>query len=247
MDLNANLTTVRTRIAAACSRAGRDPASVTLMAVTKSHPPETVREAAAAGLMLLGENRVQEAKAKIALCPASLRWHLIGHLQSNKCRDALRCFEMVQSVDSLPLAHELNKWADHAARTLPILLEANIAGESSKFGYAPGRLLDELEALNALPRLELQGLMTLAPWTPDPEKVRPVFRRLRELRQQCEDRLGAPLPVLSMGMSSDFEVAIEEGATLVRLGTVLFGERRGKTWKTAPGGDAPAPRPPAGG
>lgn len=236
MDLAANLNAVQTRIAAACERAGRPAASVTLLAVTKSHSPETVRSAAEAGLALFGENRVQEAKVKMGLCPARLRWHLIGHLQSNKCRDAVHCFEMVQSVDGLPLAQELNKWAEKSARTLPILLEVNIAGESSKFGYQPGQLLAELEALNGLPRLEIHGLMTIAPWTPDPEKVRPVFRKLRELKQQCEDRLGAPLPLLSMGMSGDFEVAIEEGATLVRLGTVLFGERRGKTWKPVSAG-----------
>jgi len=238
MDLAANLNTVQARIAAACERAGREAASVTLLAVTKSHSPETVRAAAELGLALFGENRVQEAKVKMGLCPARLRWHLIGHLQSNKCRDAVHCFAMVQSVDGLPLAQELNKWAEKSARTLPILLEANIAGESSKFGYQPGQLLAELETLNALPRLEIHGLMTIAPWTPDPEKVRPVFRKLRELKQQCEDRLGAPLPLLSMGMSGDFEVAIEEGATLVRLGTVLFGDRRAKTWKPVPAVEA---------
>jgi PLP dependent protein len=238
MDLAANLNAVQSRIAAACKRAGRDPASVTLLAVTKSHPPETVRAAAELGLVLFGENRVQEGKVKQGLCPARLRWHLIGHLQSNKCRDAVHCFEMVQSVDGLPLAQELNKWAEKSARTLPVLLEANIAGESSKFGYRPEQLLADLEAINALPRLEIHGLMTIAPWTPDPEKVRPVFRKLRELSQQCEDRLGAPLPVLSMGMSGDFEVAIEEGATLVRLGTVLFGDRAGKTWKPVSAGEA---------
>lgn len=234
MDLAANLITVRDRIAAACARAQRDPATVTLVAVSKSHPPETVRAAAECGLTLFGESRVQEAKAKIPLCPSRLQWHLIGHLQSNKCRDAVHCFTLVHSVDSLNLAQELNKWADKAGRTLPILLETNIAGESSKFGYPPERLLAELESLNALRRLELQGLMTIAPWTPEAEKVRPIFRSLRLLKQQCEQRLGAPLPHLSMGMSGDFEVAIEEGATLVRLGTVLFGERTGKAWRPGP-------------
>ncbi len=225
MDLAANLEQVRRRIAAACERAGREPASVTLLAVSKGQPPEVVRAAADLGLTLFGENKVQEARAKIPLCPGRLRWHLVGHLQTNKARDAVQWFEMIQSVDSLRLAEELQKQAERAARTVPVLLEVNVAGEASKFGYRPEQLLAELPALNALPRLEIRGLMTLAPWTPEPEKVRPVFRRLRELKTECEQRLGAPLEHLSMGMSGDFEVAIEEGATLVRLGTALFGPR----------------------
>ena len=225
MDLTDNLNQIRMRIAAACERAGRDPSSVTLMAVSKNQPPERVRAAADLGLRLFGENRVQEAKAKIGLCPGALRWHLIGHLQSNKCRDAVHFFELIQSVDSLSLAAEVHKWADKAARTMPILLEVNVAGEASKFGYRPEALLAELAQVNALKRIEIHGLMTLAPWTPTPEKVRPVFRRLRELKEQCEQLLGAPLPHLSMGMSEDFEVAIEEGATLIRIGTALFGAR----------------------
>jgi pyridoxal phosphate enzyme (YggS family) len=151
---------------------------------------------------------------------------MIGHLQSNKCRDAVELFEMIQSVDSLRLAEELNKRAEQASRTVPILLEVNIVGEASKFGYPSGQLLRELPQLNSLPRLEVHGLMTVPPWSPLPEKVRPVFRKLRELKAQCEELLGAPLPHLSMGMSGDFEVAVEEGATIVRIGTALFGERR---------------------
>jgi pyridoxal phosphate enzyme (YggS family) len=150
---------------------------------------------------------------------------LIGHLQSNKCRDAVSLFERIQSLDSLSLAAELDKWAARAAKSLPVLIEVNVAGESSKFGYRPEALVAELKALNALPRLEIHGLMTIAPWSPEPEKVRPVFRRLRELRDQCQELLGAPLTELSMGMSGDFEVAIEEGATVIRLGTALFGPR----------------------
>lgn len=225
MDLAANLVQVRRRIAAACERAGRDPASVTLLAVSKGQPPEVVRAAADLGLTLFGENKVQEARAKIPLCPGRLHWHLVGHLQTNKARDAVQWFEMIQSVDSLRLAEELQKQAEKAAKTLPVLIEVNVAGEASKFGYRPEQLLAELPALNAFPRLEIRGLMTLAPWTPEPEKVRPVFRRLRELKTECEQRLGAPLEHLSMGMSGDFEVAIEEGATLVRIGTALFGPR----------------------
>ncbi len=225
MDLAVNLAQVRARIASACDRAGRDPASVQLLAVTKTHPPETVSAAAGLGLGLFGENKVQEAKAKIPLCPGRLHWHMIGHLQSNKCRDAVALFEMIQGVDSLKLAEELNHRAAQAARTMPVLLEVNLAGEASKFGYKPKELLEQLKDLNALPRLEIHGLMTIPPWTPLPERVRPMFRGLRELRTECEQVLGAPLAHLSMGMSGDFEVAIEEGATIVRLGTALFGER----------------------
>lgn len=222
----ANIQRVRERIEAACVRAGRDPKSVTLVAVTKTQPPEVVCEAARLGLTLFGENKVQEAKAKIPLCPARATWHMIGHLQTNKAREAVTLFEMIQSVDSLHVAEELDRRAQLASRTVPILLEVNIVGEASKFGYHPERLLAELEGLNALARLEIHGLMTIPPWTPVAEKARPVFRRLRELKAACEQTLGAPMAHLSMGMTGDFEVAIEEGSTMVRIGTALFGERR---------------------
>ncbi len=225
MDLAANLNSIQDRIRAACARAGRDPQSVALLAVSKGQPPEQVSAFAELGQGLFGENRVQEARAKIDRCPGRLHWHLIGHLQTNKAREAVRLFEMIQSVDSFRLAEEINRCADKAARTLPVLLEVNVAGEASKFGYKPELLLAELRQINALPRIEVHGLMTIAPWTQDAERVRPIFRRLRELKSQCEDMLGAPLPQLSMGMTGDFEVAIEEGATLVRIGTALFGER----------------------
>lgn len=225
MDLAENLNSIRQRIEAACTRAGRKSSEVTLLAVTKGHSPEVVKAAANLGLRLFGENKVQEAKGKIPLCPGNVRWQMIGHLQSNKCRDAVQFFEMIQSVDSLPLAGEINKWCDKQAKTMPVLLEVNVAGESSKFGYKPEQLLAELKAINALPKIEIHGLMTVAPYSTDAEKVRPVFGRLRELKVECEKILGAPLPHLSMGMSGDFEVAIEEGATIIRLGTVLFGAR----------------------
>ena len=195
----------------------------------QNQSPELVAQAASAGLTLFGENRIQEAKVKIPLCPSQLEWHFIGHLQSNKSRDAVSLFQVVQGMDSLALAEELQKQALKQARSLPILLEVNVAGESSKFGWNPDRLLAELLQLNALNRLEVHGLMTIAPYAVDPEQVRPIFRRLRELRDRCTDLLGAPLPVLSMGMSGDLEVAIEEGATLVRVGTALFGERPRRT------------------
>ena len=225
MPLAESLAAVQSRIAAACGRAGRDPTEVTLLAVSKNHPASAVAAAVSLGLTLFGENRVQEAKAKIPLSPGRARWHFIGHLQSNKARDAVGLFDTIESVDSLALAAELQKQAEKQAKTVKMLLEVNVAGESSKFGWNPERLLAELTQVNAFTRLELHGLMTVAPYATDAEKVRPVFRRLRELRDRCADLLGAPLPVLSMGMSGDLEVAIEEGATLVRVGTALFGAR----------------------
>jgi pyridoxal phosphate enzyme (YggS family) len=234
MDLAANLQSLRQRIAAACQRSGRDPSSVTLMAVSKGQPPETVAAAAGLGLTLFGESRVQEAKTKIPQSPGRLRWQMIGHLQSNKCRDAVPLFSMIQSVDSLRLAVEIDKWAGHFAKTMPVLLEINVAGESSKFGCPPETLLAELPQINALPRIEIHGLMTVAPFATDPEKVRLVFRRLRELKEQCERILGAPLPHLSMGMSGDFAVAVEEGATIIRIGSALFGPRSAGRLTKAP-------------
>lgn len=231
MSLAENLESIQQRIHRACARAGRDPASVTLLAVSKGQPPEAVNEAARLGLNHFGESKVQEAKAKIPLCPGRLQWQFIGHLQTNKCRDAVELFQAIQSVDSLHLAEEINRRAEQAGRTVPILLEVNLAGEASKFGYRPKTVRDELPALNALRRLEIQGLMTIPPWAPVAERARPIFRQLRELKQDCENRLGAPLPELSMGMSGDFEVAIEEGASIIRIGTALFGERPRK--KTA--------------
>ncbi len=234
MSLADNLTAIQQRIRAACERAARPHDSVTLVAVTKTHPPDIVKAAVDAGQLLFGENKLQEAKAKIPLCPGKARWHFIGHLQSNKCRDAVELFEMIQSVDSLALAQEINKHAEQAAKRMPVLLEVNVAGEASKFGFAPERLLVELKELNSLPRVEIHGLMTVPPWTADPEIARPHFRRLRELKAQCEQILGAPLPHLSMGMTGDFEIAIEEGATIVRIGTALFGAR--SRTKAATGG-----------
>ena len=225
MDLAENLEKIHGRIAAACQRAGRAADSVTFQAVSKGQTPEAIQTAAKLGVTLFGENKVQEAKTKIGQCPGHLRWQMIGHLQSNKCRDAVHFFEMIQSVDSLSLAQEIDKWADKSAKTMPILLEVNIAGESSKFGYPPDKLLAELSQINALHKIEIHGLMTIAPYSVDAERVRPVFRKLRELKGQCEQILGAPLPHLSMGMSGDFEVAIEEGATIVRIGSAFFGPR----------------------
>jgi pyridoxal phosphate enzyme (YggS family) len=225
VSLPDNLISIQQRIRAACARAGRDTASVTLLAVSKTHPPETIQAAVNCGLLHFGENKIQEAKAKIPLCPGKARWQFIGHLQSNKVRDAVELFEMIQGVDSLALAREISKRAEQAAKTVPILLEVNVAGEASKFGYQPAKLLAELKELNALPKIEIHGLMAIPPFSPLPEKSRPYFQRLRELKIESEKILGFPLPHLSMGMSGDFEVAIEEGATIIRIGTALFGER----------------------
>ncbi len=224
-EIESRLLNLRERIAAACGRAGRDPYTVSLMGVSKNHPPTAVAEAVRGGLRLFGENRIQEAKAKIPGCATGLEWHFIGHLQSNKVRDAVDLFQFVQGVDTLDIAEALAKQAVKRDRTLAVLLEVNVSGEPSKFGWDPDRLLETLPALGRIPRLEFRGLMTIAPYAEDPELARPVFRRLRELRVRCSDVLGLPLPVLSMGMSSDMEVAIEEGSTLVRIGTALFGER----------------------
>jgi len=220
-----NLDSIQQRIAVACIRAGRDVNSVTLLAVSKSHPPETIRAAVECGQIHFGENKIQEAKAKIPLCPGKARWQFIGHLQSNKVRDAVELFEMIQGVDSLAIAQEISKRAVQAGKTMPILIEVNVAGEASKFGYAPEKLLVELNELNALPKIEIHGLMAIPPFAPVAEKARPYFKKLRELKVECEKILGASLPHLSMGMSGDFEVAIEEGASIVRVGTALFGER----------------------
>lgn len=233
MGLAENLEQIENRIHSACDRASRARDSVMLLAVSKTHPPETIRAAVDLGLNFFGENKIQEAKAKIPNCPGKTHWHFIGHLQSNKCRDAVELFELIQGVDSLAIAQEINKRAEQFSKTMPILLEVNVAGEGSKFGYKPEQMLAELEMINALPRVEIHGLMAIPPYTPVPEKARPYLQKLRELKQQAEAVLGAPLPHLSMGMSGDFEVAIEEGATIIRIGTALFGERQSRTQRDA--------------
>jgi len=225
MDLADNLNFVHERIAGACERVDRDPESVKLVAVSKTHSADTVKAAVELGQTVFGESRIQEAKLKISNCPKTLAWHLIGHLQSNKARDAVSFFRMIHSVDSFHLAEEINRQAERQSRSMPILIQVNVSGEASKFGYDPKALFEEFDALNELGRLEIHGFMTMAPWSPEPEKARPHFRRLREVRDECEQILGAPLPELSMGMSGDYEQAIEEGATLVRVGTGLFGAR----------------------
>lgn len=217
---------MRARLVAAAQRAHRNPEGVTIVAVTKAVPPEGVEDALATGLTVFGENKVQEAKAKIPLVSSRACWHMIGHLQTNKARDAVALFELIHSVDSAKLAGELDKWAGRDGKTQPILLEVNVSGEASKSGLKPEDLAATLEQIKALHRIEIRGLMTMVPFAKDTEKARPHFRRLRELRDEMENRFGVRLPELSMGMSHDFEIAVEEGATMVRIGKAIFGERR---------------------
>ena len=224
------LQAVRDRIAAACARAGRAPSEVTLVGVSKTHPPEAVREAFAAGLRDFGENRVQEAEAKADaladLRAAGLRWHLVGHLQGNKANKAAALFDVVHSVDGASLGERLDRAASEKGRVLPVLVQVDLAGEVTKFGLEETSLFATLESLRALSSLRVEGLMVLPPYLDDPEATRPFFQRLRALRDQAVSR-GLCGSQLSMGMSHDFEVAIEEGATLVRVGTAVFGQRGG--------------------
>jgi len=215
---------VQERIRAAALRAGRDPASVTLVAVSKTMPVEVIREALLAGVTILGENRVQEAREKIAALPGRATWHLVGHLQTNKARLAVQLFELIHSLDSLKLAEVLDRHGEQAGKVVRCLVEVNLGGEESKSGTTEEGVHPLLEAASHLTHLRIEGLMTIPPFLTDPEQVRPFFRRLRRLRDKLEGE-GFHLPELSMGMTHDFEVAIEEGATLVRIGTAIFGPR----------------------
>lgn len=215
-----NLGHLRRKIAAAARRGGRDPEAIRLVAVTKTVGLNEIARAAALGLHDFGENRVQEAREKIRAHP-HLAWHFIGHLQSNKAREVARHYALIHSVDRLSLAKALQKQAGQFDWMVEILVQVNVSGEKSKHGLPPGDLPALLSALQALPRLKVRGLMTMAPHEADPEKTRPVFRALRELRDRCVQP-GLDLTELSMGMSNDFPVAIEEGATMIRVGSTLF-------------------------
>jgi pyridoxal phosphate enzyme (YggS family) len=227
--LTDRLAAVRVRIAGACRRAGRDPLVVTLVAVTKTVPADLIRQAVDAGLTDFGENRVQEAREKQSeLASTRARWHLIGHLQRNKAKDAVTLFDVIHSVDSTDLAQELQRQAaTRRDRPLDALVQVNVSGEASKFGCAPVDALSVARAIGDGTALRLSGLMAIAPFADDPESARPHFRRLRQVRDEVASALGRPAASLklSMGMSGDFEVAIEEGADLVRVGTALFGAR----------------------
>jgi pyridoxal phosphate enzyme (YggS family) len=220
-----NLARVREQIAAAAARSGRSPEEIELVAVTKTHPAEKVQAAVEAGQLLFGESRVQEARIKIPLLPSRLRWHFIGHLQKNKIRHALPLFELFHGIDSLALAEEMQRIADAEGMRPRILLEVNVAGEASKHGFSPEALRRDLEPALSLGRLSIEGLMTIPPLAPEAEASRPYFVALRKLRDEMETEFNLRLPQLSMGMSADFPIAIEEGATLVRVGTAIFGER----------------------
>jgi pyridoxal phosphate enzyme (YggS family) len=210
---------VRLLIEAACRRSGRSPGALTLVAVTKGVAAQAIREAVAAGIGNLGENRVQEAEAKrpaLADLGASVSWHMIGHLQTNKVKTAIGLFDIIQSVDSFHLAEAISR---RATKAIPVFLEVNVSAEPSKYGFALDELPRQHDAISRLPKIDLRGLMTVAPQLPSAEAVRPVFGRLRD----AAESLG--LHELSMGMSDDFEVAVEEGATVVRIGRAIFGEK----------------------
>jgi len=226
-----NIAHIRARIEAAARRVGRDPSAITLMAVSKTFPPESIREAYAAGVRVFGENRVQEfaGKAEALRGLTGMEWHLIGHLQSNKAAKAAELFGGVDSLDSVKLAERLNAAAEAAGKTLSVLIEINVGGEAVKSGVARGA--EELERIlvgaGQWKHLAIRGLMTVPPYTDDPESARPFFRQLREIRDEiaARDLPGISMNVLSIGMSHDFEVAVEEGSTCVRVGTGIFGER----------------------
>lgn len=220
-----NLEQVRGAIAAACGRAGRAVEEVELVAVSKKQSAEKINAAEAAGQLLFGESRVQEARAKLPLCSSRLRWHFIGHLQKNKIRQALPLFELFHGIDSLALAQDIERIAEEEGQQPRVLLEVNVAGEASKHGFAPEALRRDLETLLSLGRLTFEGLMTIPPFAPEAEASRKYFVALRELRDTLERDFAVKLPSLSTGMSGDFEVAIEEGATMVRVGTAIFGSR----------------------
>ena len=225
------LESVRQQIAEAAGRVGRKVDEITLVAVSKTHPPEAVSAILEAGQTIFGESRVQEARAKIPLVSSRARWHFVGHLQRNKIRHALPLFELFHSVDSLELARDFDRIAAEAGSHPHVLLEVNVAGEASKFGFGPDPLRAQMEELLQLGRLNIDGLMCIPPPQPRAEMARKYFVELRELRDRLQSEFRVALPQLSMGMSGDFPVAVEEGATLVRVGTAIFGERSGKTWK----------------
>jgi len=224
-DIADQIALIRGQIDQAAARAGRDASAVRLVAVSKTHPAEAVEAAAATGQTIFGESRVQEARDKIPACPPGLEWHFIGHLQKNKVRQALPLFSFFHSIDSTALAEAMSRIAGETGKKVEGLLEVNISGEETKHGFTPNQLRAAFPTLIKLPHLHIRGLMTMAPYSDNPEDARPVFRALRELRDELQSAHGHPLPDLSMGMSGDFEPAVEEGATLVRVGSSIFGAR----------------------
>ena len=225
--LEENYSRLCREIRQAAERAGREPAAVRLLAVSKKMPAERLRILWGLGHRLFGENRVQEARAKIPEMPAGGEWHFIGGLQTNKAKEAVEWFDVIESVDRMELGEELQKRAEAAGKNLRVMIEVNVGGEAAKHGAKAEEAGALLQALNGMSRLEVRGLMAIPPFREDPEEARPFFRKLREIRDQLEQSSGAGLPELSMGMSHDFAVAIAEGSTLVRIGTALFGPRSG--------------------
>ena len=224
-----NLERVRHQIANAAAKAGRSVNDVELVAISKTHQAEKVREAIEAGQSLFGESKVQEARAKIPDLPSNLRWHFVGHLQKNKIRHALPLFDLIHSVDSLALAQDINRIAEEEGLHPRVLIEVNVAGEGSKFGFQPEKLRAEMESLLGLSRLSILGLMCIPPIATEAEASRKYFVALREMRDRLQTDFHVDLAQLSMGMTQDFALAVEEGATLVRVGTAIFGERTRKT------------------
>jgi len=225
IDFSIRLQAIRERIGHAAERAGRPPADVRLLGASKTVSVEVLREFRSLGLHRFGENRVQEALPKVEALGSGVEWHFIGHLQKNKVKSVVGHFEIIHSLDSLGLAKAINQYCEKIGKGQPVLLEVNVSGESSKEGFNFQEVEKAVKALNDFPRVEVRGLMTVPPHASDPEFSRPYFRLLNGLRNKLEQLSGRPFPELSMGMSNDFEVAIEEGATIVRIGTALFGER----------------------
>ena len=226
-EIRRNIERIRGEIAAAAARAGRDPAAVRLMAVTKTVDDERIRAAIEAGVDMIGENYVQEARRKIEAMGRAVPWHLIGHLQTNKAKYAVRLFEMIHSVDRPEVAKELDRRAAALGRSVKVLIEVNVSGEATKRGVAPQDLVPLARLVSTLPSLSLRGLMTMAPWSEDPETARPYFAALRRRRDEIAalNLPGVVMEELSMGMTDDYTVAVEEGATIVRIGRAIFGER----------------------
>jgi pyridoxal phosphate enzyme (YggS family) len=222
-----NIEGIRKLIRGAALKAARDPESVEIIAVTKTVETERIKEALAAGIQILGENRIQEAREKIQQIGKTVQWHLIGHLQTNKARQAVALFDMIHSVDSLRVAQALELEAEKQGRQVPVLVQVNISDEKSKFGVKEQESGDLILAVSKMKHLDLKGLMTIPPLFEDPEASRPIYRRLREMRDEAAawDLPRVDMKHLSMGMSHDFLTAVEEGATLVRIGTAIFGER----------------------
>jgi len=226
MGVRENVQKIKERIERACERAGRDPGEVSILAASKTRTPEEIREVFEAGIRLFGENRVQEARDKIPLLSdLSIEWHMIGHLQRNKVKYAVNLFDVVESLDSKELADELEKRLSKLGKKMRVFIEVKLSPEETKHGCSPEEVLELARYVLSLEHLKLEGLMTVPPYFEDLELVRPYFRKLREIRDNLEDALGVNLPHLSMGMSHDFEVAVEEGATIVRIGTAIFGLR----------------------